>query len=149
MPHCASGCARTRRRRWSGTRPSASTASSSGCSTAPAYTDPVNPQHAKQLFKNGVYRTLGETTLRLGVNTGERPLSVLMYHKVNDIPDNPLTVPVSVFDEQMALVRELGYQVVDLEAVLAYYDRGTPLPERAVLITFDDGYEDVLVNALP
>ena len=72
-----------------------------------------------------------------------------MYHKVNDIPDNPTTVPVARFDEQLAQLRELGYQVVDLDAVLEYYAHGVPLPPRAVLITFDDGYRDTLENALP
>src|SRR2546427_10800749 len=70
-----------------------------------------------------------------------------MYHKVNDLPENPLTMPVSVFDEQMGQLRELGYTVVDLEAVLDHYADGAPLPPKAVLITFDDGYHDNLDNA--
>src|SRR5437016_5705942 len=72
-----------------------------------------------------------------------------MYHKVNDIPDNPVTVPTSLFDEQMAQLRELGYAVVGLDAVLAHYVDGAPLPPKAVLVTFDDGYRDNLENALP
>jgi peptidoglycan/xylan/chitin deacetylase (PgdA/CDA1 family) len=110
----------------------------------------VNAQHFKQLLKNGAYRALGEATATLGVDgDGNRALRVLMYHKVNDIPDNPTTVPVSVFDEQLDQLRELGYTVVDLEAVIGYYRRGEPLPPKAVLITFDDGYADVLANAQP
>src|SRR4029079_13325424 len=68
---------------------------------------------------------------------------------VNDIPDNPTTIPVSTFDQQLAEVRELGYQVVGLDAVLDHSVHDKPLPERAVLITFDDGYRDTLENALP
>ncbi len=67
-----------------------------------------------------------------------------MYHKVNDLPNNRMSMPVSLFDEQMAQLRELGYRVVDLDAVLAHYGSGAPLPEGAVLITFDDGYRDNL-----
>src|SRR5262245_63103188 len=70
-----------------------------------------------------------------------------MYHKVNDLPGNPLTMPVSLFDEQMGQLRGLGYEVVDLDAVLAHYVEGKPLPSQAVLITFDDGYYDNLANA--
>ena len=105
----------------------------------------------KQLLKNGVYRTIGETAAGVGAVNGEqdRTLRVLMYHKVNDVQGNPTTVSTSVFDGQMELLAQLGYQVVDLDAVLAHYVEGSPLPERAVLITFDDGYRDNLENALP
>ncbi|TMK33416.1 MAG: polysaccharide deacetylase family protein [Actinobacteria bacterium] len=107
----------------------------------------MRAERVKQLLKNGVYRTIGETAAAIGANGTNRTLRVLMYHKVNDLPENPLTMPVSVFDEQMDQVRELGYVVVDLEAVLDHYVRDTPLPPKAVLITFDDGYHDNLDNA--
>ena len=106
---------------------------------------------AKQLLKNGIYRAIGETVVGTGALDGEatRTLRSLMYHKVNDIPDNPVTVPPSLFDEQMAQLRELGYSVVGLDAVLAHYVDGATLPAKAVLVTFDDGYRDNLENALP
>jgi len=109
----------------------------------------VRAERLKQLLKNGVYRSLGELTSGLGVNgEHDRALRVLMYHKINDDEGNPLSVPVSLFDEQMAQLSELGYAVVGLDAVLAHYIDGKPLPPRAVLITFDDGYRDNLENAL-
>jgi peptidoglycan/xylan/chitin deacetylase (PgdA/CDA1 family) len=70
-----------------------------------------------------------------------------MYHKVNDLPGNPLSMPVSLFDEQMGQLRELGYTVVGLDAVLDHYTDAKPLPPKAVLITFDDGYHDNRDNA--
>jgi peptidoglycan/xylan/chitin deacetylase (PgdA/CDA1 family) len=108
----------------------------------------VRAERIKQVLKNSVYRTIGETAAAVGANgNGHRSLRVLMYHKVNDLPANPLTMPVSLFDEQMDQLRELGYTVVDLDAVLAHYVQGKPLPAQAVLITFDDGYHDNLENA--
>jgi peptidoglycan/xylan/chitin deacetylase (PgdA/CDA1 family) len=111
----------------------------------------VRADRAKQLLKNGVYRTIGETTATLAPanGDGDRRLRVLMYHKVNDLPGNPLSVPVGVFDEQMAQLRELGYTVVPLDHVLEYYASGAELPSRPVLITFDDGYRDNLEHAAP
>ena len=66
----------------------------------------------KQVLKNGVYRTLGETATGVGARRRRRAsatLRVLMYHKVNDVPENSVTVPVGLFDEQMAQLGELGY----------------------------------------
>ncbi len=111
----------------------------------------MRPDRAKQLLKNGLYRTIGETATTIGAVDGDsdRALRVLMYHKVNDRPENPISVPIGLFDEQMAVLRELGYQVVSLDDVLDHVAGITPLPPGAVLITFDDGYRDILENALP
>ena len=107
-------------------------------------------EQIKQLLKNSVYRAIGETANGIGAVNGDgRTLRVLMYHKVNDLPGNRMSMPVSIFDEQMAQLRELGYVVVDLDAVLDHYVDGKALPEGAVLITFDDGYRDNLENAAP
>jgi peptidoglycan/xylan/chitin deacetylase (PgdA/CDA1 family) len=111
----------------------------------------VRADRIKQALKNSVYRALGETATGVGAVDGEgdRTLRVLMYHKVNDVPENSVTVPVGHFDEQMAQLGELGYRPVSLDAVVDYYVHGTPLPPGAVLITFDDGYRDNLDNAAP
>ena len=107
-------------------------------------------EQIKQALKNSVYRAIGETATGIhAVNGDGRTLRVLMYHKVNDLPGNRMSIPVSLFDEQMAHLRELGYRVVGLDAVLAHYHDGAPLPDGAVLITFDDGYRDNLENAAP
>ena len=107
-------------------------------------------EQIKQVLKNSVYRAIGETARGIGaVNGDDRTLRVLMYHKVNDQPNNRMSMPVSLFDEQMAQLKELGYVVVDLDAVLAHYVEGRALPEGAVLITFDDGYLDNLEDAAP
>ena len=85
-------------------------------------------EQLKQALKNGVYRALGETATGLrAVNGDGRTLRVLMYHKVNDLVGNRMSMPVSIFDRQMAQLRELRYTVVDLDAVLRHYLGGKPL----------------------
>jgi len=111
----------------------------------------MRADRAKQLLKNGVYRAIGETVRGIGGFDGEadRTLRVLMYHKVNDLWPNPTTVPTAAFEEQMGLLGDLGYVPVSLDRVRDHYLDGVPLPARAVLITFDDGYRDNIENALP
>ena len=56
----------------------------------------MRAERIKQVLKNSVYRTIGETAAVVGANgNGHRTLRVLMYHKVNDLPGNPLTMPAS------------------------------------------------------
>src|SRR5512146_3102327 len=99
---------------------------------------PIVREQIKQLLKNSVYRAIGETANGIGAVNGDgRSLRVLMYHKVNDLPNNRMSMPVSLFGEQMEQLRELGFVVVDLDAVLDHYTHGAPLPQGAVLITFD------------
>jgi peptidoglycan/xylan/chitin deacetylase (PgdA/CDA1 family) len=112
----------------------------------------MRADRAKQLLKNGAYRAIGETVSGVGALDGEgeqRTLRVLMYHKVNDLQPNRTTVPTHVFAEQMELLGELGYVPVSLDRVRDHYVDGAPLPEGAVLVSFDDGYRDNLENALP
>jgi hypothetical protein len=67
-------------------------------------------EQIKQLLKNSVYRAIGETANGIGaVNGDDRSLRVLMYHKVNDLPGNRMSMPTGLFDEQMAELKELGY----------------------------------------
>src|SRR5262245_22218492 len=112
---------------------------------------PERGLRAFQLAKNAVYRGVGETLNLFSGSDGDadRTLRVLTYHKVNDRQPNPITVPTATFARQMKLLAELGYEPVSLDAVVDHYVAGAPLPRRAVLITFDDGYRDNLENAAP
>ena len=73
---------------------------------------------------------------------------VLMYHRVDAqlSAHDPLTVGLTVmepmFEAQLAALRAAGYQSMSLAALRESLDLHTPLPERRVILTFDDGYED-------
>jgi peptidoglycan/xylan/chitin deacetylase (PgdA/CDA1 family) len=71
--------------------------------------------------------------------------TVLLYHRVCELPDDPLGVAVSPqhFAEQMAVL-----VADDRPAALADVVSGAAGP-RAVAVTFDDGYVDNLLHALP
>ena len=72
---------------------------------------------------------------------------VLLYHRVDGRADvHDLCIPAQLFEQQMVwLAREC--RVMPLEELLAGAREG--LPERAVAITFDDGYWDALHTASP
>lgn len=80
---------------------------------------------------------------------GSFRLPVLMYHHF--APESPYGTIVSFdrFREQMTAVKEAGYQAVTIPQVVDYVVSGTPLPDRAVLITMDDGYTSNVTDAAP
>ena len=84
-----------------------------------------------------------------------RVLRVLAYHRVADPFRDPMqgdpgvisTTPEAFADQVRLLAQHyVPIGLSDLEALI----RGTrPLPRRAVLVTFDDGYRDFLIHAWP
>ena len=73
---------------------------------------------------------------------------VLNYHQVGN-NFTPLCIPTSQFDEQMAYLKDNGYITITPEELYEGTQGDLILPERPVLITFDDGYVDNYNNALP
>ncbi len=76
-------------------------------------------------------------------------IPVLNYHQINDVDENLLTVSTSEFETQMAWLEENGYQTITVSELLDFLDGKGSLPERPVLITFDDGYIDNYQCAFP
>jgi peptidoglycan/xylan/chitin deacetylase (PgdA/CDA1 family) len=76
-------------------------------------------------------------------------LLILIYHRVLSEPDPILTdIPdVSTFDWQMEIIKN-QFNVLPLSEAIYRLDSDS-LPERAICVTFDDGYADNFKNALP
>lgn len=75
---------------------------------------------------------------------------ILMYHMVRDaIPGkkfNSLRVSPKNFEMQIKYLHDNGWKSYSMTEALEQHKY---LPEKSVVITFDDGYQDNLINALP
>ncbi len=76
-------------------------------------------------------------------------IPVLNYHQINDVDENMLTVSTAEFETQMAWLEENGYHSITTAELMDALEGKRPLPERPVLITFDDGYIDNYTCAFP
>ena len=79
------------------------------------------------------------------------PVPILVYHSIGDLPrDGTMhwTVSPGDFDEQMALIGELGRSTLTVEQYAAALRGEASLPPDPVLVTFDDGYDDLATTAL-
>ena len=82
--------------------------------------------------------------MKLPVNIHQIP--IINYHKISIRNDVGITTrhPAD-FKRDMQLLRQEGYQTVTFADLLS----GDPLPEKPVIVTFDDGYRCVYQQALP
>ena len=77
------------------------------------------------------------------------PVPVLMYHHFAPETGSDTVVTPEQFRRQMTAIKEAGFTAVTLQQMLDYVEKGTPLPEKPVLITMDDGYTSNLTLAAP
>ena len=74
---------------------------------------------------------------------------VLNYHQVEEKNGNPLTLWPDQFEAQMAYLADEGYTTITIDEMMDALENGTSLPEKPVIITFDDGYADNYEYAYP
>jgi len=111
------------------------------------------PLWAQTVF---VSKSFGEKNAPPSINTakpeettGVSQVPILMYHhiRVNQNPNDKigqgLSVSPEMFEQQMKLLKDNGYQTISLADIFQKEN------EKRFIITFDDGYKDVLSNALP
>ncbi len=80
---------------------------------------------------------------------------ILMYHYVSPLPPNPdryrrdLTVLPENFEAQLQYLSEAGYHAITLSDLYLHFTQGYPLPDKPIVLTFDDGYADAYEVAFP
>lgn len=74
---------------------------------------------------------------------------VLMYHSISTIPGNNLGVPVQQFTEEMEWLHKQNYTTLSLEEFYGALVNKTPVPQKPIVLTFDDGYSDNYDSAWP
>lgn len=78
-----------------------------------------------------------------------------MYHYISVPPPDAdryridLSVAPWNLDAQMAWLAENGYTTITLQELLYHLTLGWRLPEKPIILTFDDGYTDAYYNAFP
>ena len=78
-----------------------------------------------------------------------RPVPVLMYHHVNPHNGDMVTVTPKTFERQMEYLNRAGYKTLTLDELLSYINGDLILQDKAVVVTFDDGWLDNYIYAFP
>ena len=86
---------------------------------------------------------------------GLASVPILMYHYISDSPPGSdrlrysLSVTPANFDAQLFYLQQAGYQAITLNDLYEHLIHAAPLPDRPIILTFDDGYVDAFTFALP
>lgn len=78
-------------------------------------------------------------------------LPVLMYHHISESAARlgDYVISPAQFESDLSFLKQAGYQTVSSAQVLAFVKGGKALPEKAVMITFDDAFLSTYVYAYP
>ena len=80
---------------------------------------------------------------------------ILMYHYVDEPPPEAdrlrrdLTVRPETFEAQLQYLSDSGYDTIYLADLYLHLTQGQPLPEKPIILTFDDGYRDAYTVVFP
>ena len=70
-------------------------------------------------------------------------IPVLLYHSISN-DNSPMSLNINFFENQMKYLKNNGFQTVDFNEIDPNLKS-----KKQIIITFDDGYKDILNNALP
>jgi peptidoglycan/xylan/chitin deacetylase (PgdA/CDA1 family) len=102
------------------------------------------------MLRNVIALALLYSSLVITVNAhaSSPQVVILQYHHVATDTPAVTSVTPDVFRQHMQYLSE-NHTVIALKAALDAIKQNTPLPKDAVVITFDDGYANILENAHP
>ncbi|RLU00485.1 MAG: hypothetical protein D9N11_12675 [Ketobacter sp.] len=74
---------------------------------------------------------------------------ILQYHHI--ATDTPASTSLSpkVFAQHLDILKQEGYTVWPLPKLVSALQSDQPIPDRTVVITFDDAYDDIVLRAAP
>ena len=79
-------------------------------------------------------------------------LTIIMYHYVRDLKNTKYPdikgLDVACFNEQINYLRK-HYHIITMEEVIYSVDNQVKIPDKSVLLTFDDAYSDHYFNVFP
>lgn len=93
----------------------------------------------------------GTTVVPAEAANGTVCLPILMYHGVLEDPgrQGQYVVSPALLESDLQWLRDNGYETVVMQDLIDYVDTGKALPEKPVMLTFDDGYYNNYKYAYP
>jgi peptidoglycan/xylan/chitin deacetylase (PgdA/CDA1 family) len=80
---------------------------------------------------------------------GYQTVPILVYHNFSTKGSDQTAVGQDDFEAQMKYLKQNGYHVVSMDQLLDFINYKEQLPEKSIVITFDDAWRSIFDIALP
>ena len=74
---------------------------------------------------------------------------IVMYHSILKSADSRYEITPALLESDLQYLTSHGYTTVTVSDLIAYVENGTPLPDRPIMLTFDDGHYNNYTYAYP
>ena len=76
---------------------------------------------------------------------------IIMYHSIlaDTNKSGKFVITPKQFEEDLLFIKENGYEPIFMQDLINYVYKGTSLPEKPIILTFDDGYYNNYLYILP
>lgn len=114
--------------------------------------DSARDKHSSPSAPLGI--NTGSSSVPLGVNTSAS-VPILMYHYIRENPDPndtlgaDLSVTPDMFTQQLTYLKSHGFSTISLDDLVLALAGSRDLPPKPIILTFDDGYDDVYTAVYP
>jgi peptidoglycan/xylan/chitin deacetylase (PgdA/CDA1 family) len=78
-----------------------------------------------------------------------KPSHIKVKQAYDDVLPKVLFTYLEEFEKQMKYLKDNGYKTLRLQEVIDYYYNGKEIPEKSILLTFDDMYKSIYIYAYP
>lgn len=106
-------------------------------------------QLPKHLISRSLKRLLAIAALIPSLAIAADSAVFLQYHHVSDKTPAITSITPEMFKQHLDYLDENGFNVAPIEATAKAIQNGEPVPDKTVVITFDDAYKNIYENAFP
>ncbi|MGG7203065.1 polysaccharide deacetylase family protein [Clostridium butyricum] len=121
-----------------------------------------NPVNSDNKSENSVYSNLIESIddniknnnnknrfENVSLTSDNIGIPVLYYHSVDENAANEVTITPEKLQEQLDYINDNNYVTITMTELYDHIENNKPIPEKSILITFDDGYMNNYTEAFP
>ena len=75
-------------------------------------------------------------------------IPIIMYHSIGN-NTGKYVISADMLEDDLKTIKDAGFTTITSADLIAYKEQGIPLPEKSIILTFDDGYFNNYTYAYP